>query len=229
MITEINDLNSVLDKLEIDRVDRAVVPITNRHSREDTDRCSHQAKSLTVTICRATPFWPSRQTRMNRSSTANSTEKFRAFRAIASAGLIAGILDITSAFVLAGLKGVGPIRVLQGVAMGLLGQQALEGGLATAGLGLAIHFSIAFAAASVFYTASRRFTFLTQHAVSSGLLYGVAVYGFMYWIVVPLAFVNARHSVSRDVTAVIVHMLLIGLPISLIVRRCTRPLFAQHE
>ncbi|PYJ50029.1 MAG: hypothetical protein DME83_10410, partial [Verrucomicrobia bacterium] len=114
---------------------------------------------------------------MNRSSTANSTEKFRAFRAIASAGLIAGILDITSAFVLAGLKGVGPIRVLQGVAMGLLGQQALEGGLATAGLGLAIHFSIAFAAASVFYTASRRFTFLTQHAVSSGLLYGVAVYG----------------------------------------------------
>ena len=80
-------------------------------------------------------------------------EKFRAFRAIASAGLVAGILDITSAFVLAGLKGVGPIRVLQGVAMGLLGQQALEGGLATAGLGLAIHFSIAFAAASVFYTA----------------------------------------------------------------------------
>ena len=166
---------------------------------------------------------------MSRSSTGNSTEKFRAFRAIASAGLIAGILDITSAFVLAGLKGVGPIRVLQGVAMGLLGQQALEGGLATAGPGLAIHFSIAFAAASVFYTASRRFTFLTQHAVSSGLLYGVAVYGFMYWIVVPLAFVNARHSVSRDVTAVIVHMLLIGLPISLIVRRCTRPLFAQHE
>jgi hypothetical protein len=40
----------------------------------------------------------------------------------------------------------------------------------------------------------------------------------MYWIVVPLAFVNARHSVSRDVTAVIIHMLLIGLPISLIVR-----------
>ena len=50
MIAEINDLNPVPDKLEIDRVDRAVVPITNRHSREDTDRCSHQAKSLTVTI-----------------------------------------------------------------------------------------------------------------------------------------------------------------------------------
>jgi len=55
------------------------------------------------------------------------------------------------------------------------------------------------------------------------LPYGIAVYVFMYWIVVPLAFVNARHSVSRDVTAVIIHMLLIGLPISLIVRQSARP------
>ena len=145
-------------------------------------------------------------------------DRSRAFRAIASAGLIAGILDITSAFVIAELKGTGSIRMLQGIASGLLGPRSFEGGMATAGLGLAIHFLIAFTAASVFYAASRKLTFLTQHAVTSGLLYGLAVYLSMYWIVVPLAFVNARHSVSRDVTAVIIHMLLIGLPISLIVR-----------
>jgi hypothetical protein len=132
--------------------------------------------------------------------------------------LIAGILDITSAFVIAELKGTGSIRMLQGIASGLLGPRSFEGGMATAGLGLAIHFLIAFTAASVFYAASRKLTFLTQHAVTSGLLYGIAVYLSMYWIVVPLAFVNTRHSVSRDVTAVIIHMLLIGLPISLIVR-----------
>jgi len=145
-------------------------------------------------------------------------DRSRAFRAIASAGLIAGILDITSAFVIAELKGTGSIRMLQGIASGLLGPRSFDGGMATAGLGLAIHFLIAFTAASVFYAASRKLTFLTQHAVPSGLLYGIAVYLSMYWIVVPLAFVNARHSVSRDVTAVIIHMLLIGLPISLIVR-----------
>jgi len=145
-------------------------------------------------------------------------DRSRAFRAIASASLIAGILDITSAFVIAELKGTGSIRMLQGIAGGLLGPRSFEGGMATAGLGLAIHFLIAFTAASVFYAASRKLTFLTQHAVTSGLLYGIAVYLSMYWIVVPLAFVNARHSVSRDVTAVIIHMLLIGLPISLIVR-----------
>ena len=149
-------------------------------------------------------------------------ERSRAFRAIASAGLIAGILDITSAFVIAGLKGVGSIRMLQGIASGLLGARSFEGGMATAGLGLAIHFLIAFTAASVFYAASRKLTFLTQRPVISGLFYGVAVYLFMYWIVVPFAIVNARHSVSRDVTAVIVHMVLIGLPIALVVRRFSR-------
>jgi hypothetical protein len=151
-------------------------------------------------------------------------ERSRAFRAIVSAGLIAGILDITSAFVIAGLKGVGPIRMLQGIASGLLGARSFEGGMATAGLGLAIHFLIAFTAASVFYAASRKLTFLTQRPVISGLLYGVAVYLFMYWIVVPLVFVTALHSVSRDVTAVIVHMLLIGLPIALVVRS-----FSRHQ
>jgi len=145
-------------------------------------------------------------------------DRSQAFRATASAGLIARILDITSAFVIAELKGTGSIRMLQGIASGLLGPRSFEGGMATAGLGLAIHFLIAFTAASVFYAASRKLTFLTQHAVTSGLLYGIAVYLSMHWIVVPLAFVNARHSASRDVTAVIIHMLLIGLPISLIVR-----------
>jgi hypothetical protein len=146
-------------------------------------------------------------------------ERSQTVRAIASAGSIAGILDISSAFVIAGLKGTGSIRMLQGIASGLLGARSFEGGMATTGLGLAIHFLIAFTAASVFYAASRKLTFLTQHAVTSGLLYGVAVYIFMYWIVVPLAFANTHHTISRDVTAVIVHMLLIGLPIALVVRR----------
>jgi uncharacterized membrane protein YagU involved in acid resistance len=154
-------------------------------------------------------------------------KRSRALPTIALAGLIAGILDITSAFVIAGIKGTGSLRMLQGIASGLLGQRSFEGGMATAGLGLAIHFLIAFTAAAVFYTASRTFSSLTQHAVLSGLLYGIAVYIFMYWIVVPLAFPTARHSTSRDVTAVIVHIVLIGLPIALVVRRFSNEQLAE--
>jgi hypothetical protein len=49
----------------------------------------------------------------------------------------------------------------------------------------------------------------------------------MYWIVVPLAFPTARHSTSRDVTAVIIHIVLIGLPISLVVRRFSNEKLAE--
>jgi hypothetical protein len=151
----------------------------------------------------------------------------RALPTIASAGLIAGILDITSAFVIAEIRGTGSIRMLQGIASGLLGRRSFEGGLATAGLGLAIHFLIAFTAAAVFYAASRKFSSLTQHAVVSGLLYGIAIYIFMYWMVVPLAFPTARHSMSRDVIAVIIHIVLIGLPIALVVRRFSKEQLAE--
>jgi uncharacterized membrane protein YagU involved in acid resistance len=167
---------------------------------------------------------------MNGSPPAVTPEKSRAFPAIAWATLIAGVLDISSAFLLAYPKGVGPIRVLQGVAAGLVGREAaLKGGLATAGLGLAIHFFIASVVASVFYVASRKLVFLTRHPVISGLLYGVVVYGFMYWIVMPLAYPVVHPSVSRDVTAVCVHMFLIGLPIALIVRRYSRSQLSTSE
>jgi hypothetical protein len=41
MIAEIHDLDSVPDKLEVDRVDGAIVPIANRDSGENSDRRSH--------------------------------------------------------------------------------------------------------------------------------------------------------------------------------------------
>src|SRR5947208_1371491 len=141
---------------------------------------------------------------------------------IVVAWLTAGILDITSAFVIAGIKGTGSIRMLQGIASGLLGAPSFERGFLTAGLGLAIHFFIAFTAAAMFYLISRKFSFLTEHAIFAGLLYGIAVYLFMYWIVIRLVFPNAHPSLSRDLTAVLVHMFLIGLPISLIVSRCSK-------
>jgi hypothetical protein len=160
---------------------------------------------------------------MSASTSALVSERSRAFPAIAWAGLIAGILDVSSAFILGYSKGIDPGRVLQGVAAGLIGREtAINGGLPTAGLGLAIHFFIAFVVAFVFYAASRKLVFLTRHAVISGLVYGVIVYGFMYWIVMPLAYPIVHPSLSRDLTAVCVHMFLIGLPIALIVRGYSR-------
>ena len=64
-----------------------------------------------------------------------------AARAILVGGLIAGALDITYACVFFGLRNhVSPIRILQSVARGALGQNAFQGGLKTAALGLFFHF-----------------------------------------------------------------------------------------
>ena len=169
---------------------------------------------------------------MTASTAGLRTERPQAFSAIAWATLVAGVLDISSAFILAYPKGVGPVRVLQGVAAGLIGREsALKGGLVTAGLGWVIHFFIAFVVSAVFYGASRKLLFLTRHSIISGLLYGVIVYGFMYWIVMPLAYPVVHPSLARDLTAVCVHMLLIGLPIALIVRRYSFALLnsSHHE
>ena len=44
-------------------------------------------------------------------------------------GLLAGGLDITAAFVIYGVRGATPVRILQSIASGLLGVAAFQGGL----------------------------------------------------------------------------------------------------
>jgi hypothetical protein len=139
--------------------------------------------------------------------------------AILWGGLIAGVLDISSAFVIWISRGVGPVRGLQGIASALLGKRAFDGGLPTALLGLACHFLIAYTATAGFYIASRRLRILTRQAVPAGLAYGIAVYLVMYHIVMPLFSLHPRHTVSNVVSAVLIHMFLVGFPIALSVRR----------
>jgi hypothetical protein len=148
-----------------------------------------------------------------------SAPRSNALRAIAWAGSIAGILDISSAFILWKQRGIGPVRGLQLIATGLLGPSSYDHGLASAALGLAAHFLITFTAAILFYTASRKLPFLTQHAITCGLAYGVAIYTFMNGVVLPLAAFKPKYTVSSIAIGVLIIMFLVGLPIALIVRR----------
>jgi len=142
-----------------------------------------------------------------------------AFRAILTAGLVVGVLDISSAFVIWWQRGVGARHGLQGLAAGLLGANAFDGGLVTACLGLALHFFVALVVVSVFYLASRRIEFLTIHPVISGVLYGIGVYVVMFWLVLPAVFSTFRHRFSNELLQLAIHICLIGLPCALIVRR----------
>jgi hypothetical protein len=142
-----------------------------------------------------------------------------AFCAILTAGLVVGVLDISSAFVIWWQRGVGARRGLQGIAAGLLGANSYNCGLVTAGLGLALHFFVAFVVVSIFYLASRKIEFLTIHPVVSGVLYGIGVYVVMYWFVLPMAFSTFRHRLSNELLELAIHVCLIGLPTAFIVRQ----------
>jgi hypothetical protein len=56
--------------------------------------------------------------------------------AILWAGLMCGTLDITVALIVYGYFGLPPMRLLQGIAAGVLGQRSFQDGLPTALLGL---------------------------------------------------------------------------------------------
>ena len=142
-----------------------------------------------------------------------------ATRAIVVTGLIVGTLDILSAIIIVLSRGSTVTRLLQFIASGLLGPQAFQGGAATAVLGLALHFFIAFTLVALFYAARRRSGFVRDHTIWAGIIYGLIVFAVMNLIVLPLSAAKPRHSVSGDLIQIGIHMLVIGLPTSLLIRR----------
>ena len=117
-------------------------------------------------------------------------------------------MDISAALIVYGAMGAKPLRLLQGIAGGVLGPRAYNGGVRTALLGLLLHFVIAFSAATIFFLASRFIRFLIDQAVLSGVLYGIAVYFFMNRVVVPLsAATKYPFSVKAMLMGVVIHLL----------------------
>ena len=141
-----------------------------------------------------------------------------ALRPIIITGLIVGAADITSAIVIAIIRGSTAMRLLQFVASGLLGPRAFAGGWATAALGLVLHFVVAFGVVAVFYLASRRLLFLRKHPVVCGFAYGLIVFGIMNLIIMPLSAATPRHALIPDLIQLAIHMFIIGLPTALFVR-----------
>jgi len=149
-------------------------------------------------------------------------------------GVAAGILDIVYAFVLTGLRGGTPLRVLQSVASGVLGSSAYQGsGAATGTLGLALHIGITIVAAAVYYVAARRSTLMRDHYLAAGSLFGALVYLFMNFVVLPLSAVpfETLRTPAAMLQGFVSHALLVGIPIAWSLHRFSfeaRPLIVKR-
>jgi hypothetical protein len=140
---------------------------------------------------------------------------------LVSAGLVAGTLDIAYACLFWRVKADVPaLRIFQSVAAGLLGRASFEGGVATATLGLTLHFAIALAMSAVFFFAAANWGLLWRQPLVFGALYGGLIYVFMRFVVVPLSGASPG---STDPTwiwmTVLVHMFFVGVPMALFARR----------
>lgn len=132
-------------------------------------------------------------------------------KAIFIGGVAAGIIDLLQACILFGWD----IPLV--IAGGILGKSAFQGGVGTYILGVLLHFLIALSAAAIYFAASRRLSFLAQNWLVCGLLFGMAVELVMRLVVLPLSALHSRgpYKLNDLVLGLAVHMVVVGLPISL--------------
>jgi uncharacterized membrane protein YagU involved in acid resistance len=144
-----------------------------------------------------------------------------AIRTILIAGIIAGILDSAAASVVFYFKpGLSPAQVMQYIASALYGADAFSGGAVMIIIGTLLHLVISFVIAAVYFYLYPVISQLRKWPVISGLLLGIAVWLFMNLVIIPFSKIQpAAFELSAVIISVAWHMVLVGLPISLITKR----------
>jgi hypothetical protein len=151
--------------------------------------------------------------------------------AVLSGWLLCGVLDITAACVQSWIQaGRSPGSVLRGVASGLWGRAAMNGGVGMAAVGLTMHFAVALTWTLVFLGLSRRLTVLrTAPLWIVGPLYGAVVFYAMNDGALPaLSWVRSLYLQTApywpgpmEWRQLLIHVVCVGTPIAWGVRRAT--------
>ncbi|HEY9102359.1 hypothetical protein [Chitinimonas sp.] len=131
---------------------------------------------------------------------------------------IAGTLDLSYAILFSGYHGVPALRICQAVASGLLGKAAFDGGVPVAALGVALHYAIMSGAAGAYAWASGIVPVLARRPIPCGMVFGLAMYAVMNFVVLPLSAFPFpfRFSLDLFVADLLVHMFFVGVPIALL-------------
>jgi membrane associated rhomboid family serine protease len=142
---------------------------------------------------------------------------------IAIATAVSGTLDIVFAMALTIFFGREIGSMLRYVGSGPF-PQATEMGASGAILGLLVHFALMAIMAAVYVLAARRIPAFVERPIQWGVLYGLATYAVMNWLVVPMRFgTPLPPSPLSMATQLFAHIVLVGVPIALIAARYLKP------
>jgi uncharacterized membrane protein YagU involved in acid resistance len=144
------------------------------------------------------------------------------YRSIIKAGLIAGTLDISAAFISTFIRsGKSPDAVLKFIANAAFGREAFETDNQTIIAGLLLHYLIAFSFTIDFFLIYPLLKkWLSSYIIISGLVYGVIVWCIMNLLIMPMSKVPvATPPVSQVIIGMSFLMFLIGLPVAIFAKK----------
>ena len=144
----------------------------------------------------------------------------RLLTAVVIGGAVAGLVDIAMAAV---INQTGLEVIMRAIARGVLGGAAMQGGTLAALLGLALQVAMGALIGLIYGLAALKAPVLTRRWVAFGLLYGVAVFAVMNWVVVPLSAVGAAPKFTPPMAAAnLAAMIIFALMITVSAHRGAR-------
>jgi hypothetical protein len=143
-----------------------------------------------------------------------------AIRAILLGGGCAGLCDFIYPSVRKVMAGGSWMEPWWGVAYGLLGARARDGGVPMALLGIALHFFICISGAALLWWLASRVKIVPRQWPVLGVLYGIAVLLTMNFIILPLSQIGRPIYPWQDMHVhAFWHIVLVGLPTAFFVSR----------
>lgn len=140
---------------------------------------------------------------------------------IIQAGLIAGTLDILSAFIYYYIKSgkTNFLVIFKFIASGIFGKAAGDGGAIMILAGFFLHYTIAFAFTIFFFWLYPKVNVLSKNRVVTAIVYGLFVWAIMNLVVVPLSnTVHRPFNIANAITNMCILIVCIGLPLSFIAK-----------
>ncbi|HEU5133784.1 MAG TPA: hypothetical protein VFU13_01450 [Steroidobacteraceae bacterium] len=146
-----------------------------------------------------------------------------ALRGVLLGGFFAGLADFiypTVKTVMAGMSWMSPWK---GVASGLLGQRARDGGLEMVVLGAALHWFICIGAAAILYAVVSRVKWLPRQWLALACIHGIAVLLTMNYVILPLSAIGRGiYPLGELHIHAFWHIVLVGLPTAFFVSRALK-------
>lgn len=145
-------------------------------------------------------------------------------KTIAWVGLLAGTLDILSAFIHVYIvRGTGPETVLRFIASGAFGKAAFSGGWGMPLAGLLFHYLIAYSFTMLFFLLYPSLKIMSKNIVATAVVYGIFIYVVMNLVVLPLTRIpKITFQLNKALLATGILIVAIGLPLSFFARKYSR-------